>query len=350
MYGSVHFKYAQASAANDDGHDDPPRRRCFCAIKTTNSKQNPPPKAEGFFVAIFLFFENDGEHKPSGESHQFIMGHSVPQQSIKWRTTMNYGTAVISDCYCRNAAGRQSARIEAIFGNGPKIIGARSDLEASGQLIDYLDARLGAPSVVFVNVAPRGGSGTKHKNGSPFGHVRIGNTHIFSTLDGFALSFVKKFELATTVDVIDLPSATAWGVKTSRLSESEADWISTTQFRSFELPRIAKWIVDDEYYPLEQKLLASIVPDPVPAVWYVDHPFGNVKTTILGTELPALRAEKRIRHHDLPQYDRLSDAPVGEPAWVTGSSGIGPWRFAEVVIRGGNAASRFRDLQIGALL
>ena len=30
---------------------------------------------------MFLLFDNDGEHKPSGESHQFIMGHSVPQST-----------------------------------------------------------------------------------------------------------------------------------------------------------------------------------------------------------------------------------------------------------------------------
>jgi hypothetical protein len=68
---------------------------------------------------------------------------------------------IITDCYDANATARQVIRANTLFSAPATVIGIDprfdipSDLEASGHLLDCLDASGGAPSVILVNKAPR---------------------------------------------------------------------------------------------------------------------------------------------------------------------------------------------------
>ncbi|MBI1839007.1 MAG: hypothetical protein HYR95_01760, partial [Candidatus Colwellbacteria bacterium] len=99
---------------------------------------------------------------------------------------------IINDCRDANAAGRQAARAATLLGGTVAFIGVTNDLEASGNLIDALDAIEGKGGIVLVNVAPRNGTAKKWENGTPFGYFWYKETLVLASVDGLTLSLVKK--------------------------------------------------------------------------------------------------------------------------------------------------------------
>lgn len=253
---------------------------------------------------------------------------------------------IVTDCSCTNAAGRQSLRIQALFGITPQVIAARSDLEAAGHLIDALDAvQCGSEhSLILGNVAPRNGYRDRWPNGTPFGYLHVGKALVVTTLAGHVLSLVKKLRLAETLYVMDIPTVMQWAVREGIVTQSEAEHITTTQFRSYEfLPRVANWIVGRRIVPSEKARIVDVVPDAPASVWYVDEPFGNVKTTLLPEE------RRKSRLAGLPFNAHLADVPPGGLSWVVGSSGFGRDRWLELVVNGASAAEK-QQLKSGSSL
>ncbi len=246
---------------------------------------------------------------------------------------------IINDCRDANAFGRQTTRASALFGCNVNPVAVANDLEAAGNLIDALDASEGRKGVILVNVAPRNGAAKRWPNGTPFGWFAYGDTIVAASIDGLTLSLAKKLGVTDAVELFDIPEVMAAAAGHRLVSRETADYVVSTQFRSLEfLPRAASWLSRGYVLPTERFELGADAPD---AVWWVDN-FGNCKTTVLPEELDAFRDDDAISGiSSLPHYDRLKDVPDGEAAFVTGSSGLGARRFVEVVIQGGDAASRF---------
>ncbi len=234
---------------------------------------------------------------------------------------------IINNCRDANAVGRQSTRAASLLGAPVSFIGVASDLEASGNLIDTLDATKGQRGVVLVNVAPRNGKSKKWGNGTPFCYFWYKETLVVATLDDFTLSLVKKLKLTDNVNILDV----------KELVPEAAD----SQFRSYEfLPQVAVLLMNGKN---GKSTLYSIdkIPDVPQAIWWVDN-FGNCKTTILAEELEnGLEKEMMLKMGKLNHFPRLKDVPDGAAALVTGSSGIDTRRFVEIVVQGGNAAEHF---------
>lgn len=249
---------------------------------------------------------------------------------------------IINDCRDENAMARQSTRAAAFFDTHITTLGvAWSDLEASGNIIDILDASYGRQGIIMVNVAPRHGKGKKWPNGTPFGYFRYRNTLIVSTVDGHTLSLVKKFGLASTIQLTDVPTVVTKMSEEGHLAAKLVDPIINTQFRSFDyMPRLAKWItegidVPSEPYPVEN------IADVPPVIWWVDN-FGNCKTTMLPEEI-GFEHGKQIEttRGTFTCYNRLKDVPDGETGITVGSSGFENKRFVEFVIQGKSAAKTY---------
>jgi hypothetical protein len=248
---------------------------------------------------------------------------------------------LINDCRDANAFGRQSTRTASLFGLPVLTVGVRSDLEAAGNLIDALDASEGREGVILVNVAPRNGDAKKWPNGTPFGWFLHGKTVVVSSIDGLTLSLAKKLGVVESVRVFDIPTVVGDLARRGVITLELANRIAMTQFRSLEfLPRAAKWLADGIELPAE-RLNAADIEDAPAAVWWVDN-FGNCKTTVTADELSQFTDDEAFTGLSaLPLHSRLKDVADGEAAFVVGSSGIGEKRFVEVVIQGGDAASRF---------
>ncbi|PIZ82395.1 MAG: hypothetical protein COY02_00205, partial [Parcubacteria group bacterium CG_4_10_14_0_2_um_filter_41_6] len=58
---------------------------------------------------------------------------------------------IINDCKDQNAAGRQAARVACLFNIAPTFVGVQSDIEASGNIIDVLDATEGKKGIILAN-------------------------------------------------------------------------------------------------------------------------------------------------------------------------------------------------------
>jgi hypothetical protein len=258
--------------------------------------------------------------------------------------------SIITDCSDSNALGRNMTRAASLFGFPPIPMAiendfeALSDLEAGGHLIDTLDAGLGNDGVILVNKAPRSGKAKKWTNGTPFGYFWYKKTLVVSSVDGFTLSLVKKFKLVESINVFDIPIVMDYAVAKNLLPKEIADYIVTTQFRSFEfLPRVAKWIFDKIEIPSEI-LSINEVPDSPNSVWFADV-FGNLKTTLLPIDV-GFENGKKITFENLGEitcYDRLKDVPNGETGLIVGSSGLDHKRFLEIVIQGQSAKIKFNS-------
>lgn len=244
--------------------------------------------------------------------------------------------SIISDCRDGNAFSRQSVRVASLFGHPPCCIGIKNDAEASGNLIDILDASQGLEGIILVNVAPRHGSAKRWPNGTPFGYFWHKKTLVCASLDGQTLSLAKQLNLLDGLCVFDIPTVTAWAVKECLLDESQGQMINNTQFRSLEfLPRAAKWVWEKR--PVPQAVFdLSQISEPTQPIWWIDC-FGNMKTSFQEHEL--VQANEWLKQ-EVPYYPRLKDVPNGELAWVLGSSGLGTHRFLELVIQGGNASEK----------
>lgn len=252
---------------------------------------------------------------------------------------------IINDCRDSNARGRQQARATALFGAVPVFIEVSHELEASGNLIDVLDALGEEKGIVLVNVAPRDHKGKKWENGTPFGYFYIGNVLVVSTVDGMTLSLVKKLKLADTVCVLDTAVSVEAIITAGLVKRELKKGITESQFRSFDfLPHIAAHLLKkgdlvSTLSPIEN------IPDAPHSVWHIDN-FGNCKTTFFSEDVGFMpRNEVRTRFGMLRCYTHLCDVPDGHPALIVGSSGFKEKRFLEIVIQGSNAAKHFGIVQ-----
>lgn len=268
---------------------------------------------------------------------------------------------LITDCNDSATFGRQLTRISSLFDVSAIPVSINGNLnntasiEAAGILVDMLDSSLGKEGIVLVNAAPR--NQTKWPNGTPFGYFYYKNTLVVSTVDGNTLSLVKKLSIAENNQfyVFDIPTVMEYIIQNyptelgDTLEESikNAEYIKNTQFRSFEfMPRVAKWKFDGLSIPesvldLEQSTEIDGV------VFWIDN-FGNVKTTALPEEI-GFEVGKKLQVANIGEimcYSRLKDVPIGSPALIVGSSGIGTIRFVELVIQGESAAKKY-NLQTG---
>jgi hypothetical protein len=246
---------------------------------------------------------------------------------------------IINDCRDDNARVRQQIRLGSLLGCHVNFLGVKNDIEAGLNLLDVLDAPQGE-SIVLINIAPRNGQVRKnHENGTPFCHFEYAGHHVFSTLDGLALSLVKHLELVKEVQVFDIKKCAPVLQKEGWISASHAKRMVKTQFRSFDfLPFAAAFIAGKGELPHQ---ISCDIPDrPAYQVAVVDC-FGNCKTTLLPEDV-GFRNNKRIavNGRTLQCYKQLRSVPNGELGLVIGSSGFGKDRFLEIVIQGGHAASK----------
>lgn len=243
---------------------------------------------------------------------------------------------IINDCQDANESGRQIARISSLFQSPCHLIGVKNynELEASGNLIDILDAFEDRKGVILVNIAPRHKLNKKYSNGTPFGYFRYKNTLIVSTVDGLTLSLVKKLNLIELINILDIDKAVVRLTKDKNLQR----YIINSQFRSYDfLPRVAYYLLQKDHLPSYQFNINNIADAPA-TVWWIDG-FGNCKTTLLKTDINI----SKDRHISLSIglfkfYPRLTDVPDGKLAVIIGSSGIDSRRFLEIVIQGKRAA------------
>lgn len=256
---------------------------------------------------------------------------------------------IINDCCDQNAKLRQVSRTGSLFENcSVNCFGARSDFEAAGFLLDAIDAFEGREGVIIANVARRGGKARKWKNGTPFGFFRREKTLIATSIGGIcggALSLVKKAGLLKEFFIMDIPEVL------NSISEKELDGktkkrIADSQFRSFDfLPRAAFWLFSGRKLPCRKYSLSNIA-DVKNHIWFIDN-FGNIKTTIFEDELKIndnsgvkLKINGKTKKFNF--YKQLRDVPDKSIAVVSGSSGIGEKRFAEIVLQGGSAAEKLK--------
>ena len=263
--------------------------------------------------------------------------------------------AIINDCADEEAVARQIARFFALFGENPNFFGVKHELEAASCLLGLLDGLNGGTiqpeGVVLVNVAPRNGGAKKWGNGVPFCHFKIDNITVVSTV-GMVLSLHKKFDLVSSVHILDIPTVMSWAVPNHYIDPVRANYIIQTQFRSMEfIPLVASWIQRKLQIPSENVSGIEHVPDaPQFHVAYRDK-FGNIKLTGTHEDMENMLQTGATSRFDLNNiFPYLSDVPDdGRLAFVkNGSSGFGydhP-RLMELVVNGGSAAEKSR-LNIG---
>lgn len=253
---------------------------------------------------------------------------------------------IINDCKDENAKGRQLARVSSLLKTNANFIGVSNELEASGNIIDILDANGESDGIILVNVAPRNGKVKKYFNGTPFGYFWYKKTLIVSSVDGYTLSLVKKLRLAEFINILDIPKTLEILIKNGNLPKDLKSHITNSQFRSYEyLPRVTAFIFKHKEIK-SRKIEINTIPDAPNAIWWVDN-FGNCKTTILSEELENKYLGAKIKN--LKYFSKLKDVPNKKPALITGSSGLENKRFLEIVIQGGNASNYF-NLHSGSLL
>lgn len=256
---------------------------------------------------------------------------------------------IINDCHDPLTMNRQVVRASTLFpatNVSAVAVGNFADLEASGAIIETIDAAMDEPGIILANVAPRHGKAKKWPNGTPFGHVKYKHTDIFATVDGVTLSLLHKYGLAERIEVYDIPTVLDAMIKAGKLAEHLRTPITNTQFRSFEfLPRVAKWYLQGVDIPAEVHPLSDFLPAPL-AVYSIDN-FGNCKTTAWAEDINH-QAEQKIKTTwgEIMCYDRLKDVPNDEPGIIIGSSGYRDHRFIEIVVQGKSAAAHF-DIKVG---
>ena len=274
---------------------------------------------------------------------------------------------IINDSIDDNAKGRQLTRWSTLFpGVNIAFIGVNSSLntgatiQASGNLIDILDASSGEKGIIALNVAPRGQVKEDGENGSKFSYFYYKKTLVISTIKKYNLSLIKKFKLANHICVLDTEKVLDYAKENNLINRKLNTHITKTQFRSYEFqPRVAKWLSEGVNLPHE-KVSIDKFPDSPNAVWHIDS-FGNIKTTLTISDIDSKSRPERSRRipssntsaiktnrGDFMFYERLKDIPDGETAIYTGSSGIGNNRFLEIATqnRTGSAAKHLK-LKIG---
>jgi hypothetical protein len=244
---------------------------------------------------------------------------------------------IITDCRDDNAKGRQLARAQVLFGEAVNFIGVKNDIEASGNLIDALDAVGDGRHVIMVNVAPRNGKAKKWSNGTPFGYFWYRNTLVVATVDGLVLSLAKRFGVIDDLRVTEIAEVAPVMVEHNLIDEDQMEAVVKTQFRSFNyMPRLAKLLFEKIEVP-NDVLQVDEIEDVGGQVWWVDS-FGNLKTTFIYEDQ---FTDGELVNTNVGQfifYSQLKAVPDGEIGLVKGSSGLGKRRFLELMKQGGDAA------------
>ncbi len=258
---------------------------------------------------------------------------------------------IITDCRDDNARTRQETRYAHLFPQTHvSFIGAQTDLEAAGNLLDILDASDDAPGVIAVNVAPRCGRAKKWENGSPFGFCRVGKKLVVGTVDGASFGFIKKLGLADSIQVTDIPTVLKFG----GYEDNAVAQAAATQFRSLNyLPRLARIAWEHENTPGESMDISEVTDVPS-AIWWIDS-FGNAKTTFTESDIHFVSGETRTvqvnvdKQFEVVCTRQLKDVKDNQTALIVGSSGYGDHRFIEIVVQGARTGSarKKHDLKIG---
>ncbi len=253
---------------------------------------------------------------------------------------------IIQDCNDEGTKGRITSRVQNLFkGTMPSFvaIGAYSDLQAAGNLVDILDATEGQEGIILVNAAPRHGKGKKYNNGVPFGYFYWKKTLVVLTIDEIILNLLKDLKITNFVEVFDIPVVMDWAFENELIEKWIAEKTKKTQFRSFEFePRVAKWIWMN--YKVPSKKLEILGAHLNGQIWLIDN-FGNCKTTLLASKIKGQDfIETKIGK--LKVYNWLSELPNNETALVLGSSGLEKEKFVEIIVQG-KKANEIYDLKIG---
>lgn len=247
---------------------------------------------------------------------------------------------IISDCRDEQARARQVIRYQSLLGSATtNFVGVSNDIEASGNLIDVIDAYGNADGIIVSNVAPRGNK-EKYQNGIPFCFHRFKNLWIIGTPNCFSLA--KKLKLFSKTFKTDV-----FEVCRKFLSEKEALLIANSQFRSFEyLPYLVKWITEGKDIPKTEIIIENFGYKNF--VWCVDC-FGDCKTTTISPlAVDPYKSSTKYSYLDVEFYERLADVPKNKlPVLTRGSSGYGSKRFIEIVIQNKSAAD-ILGLKIGS--
>lgn len=260
---------------------------------------------------------------------------------------------IINDCTDANVIGRQGTRVASLLGIAPTYIGVGkpglkenndvlvSEYEAAGCLVDVLDSAEGREGLVLVNIANRHGKGKKWPNGTPFGFFWYGKTLVVSSVDGIALSLVKKLGIVKEFHILDVPTVMDYFLAKGIYSKELCEHVKITQFRSFDFtPRVGAYLIQGGKLPSEEYSLEA-VPSMNADVWFIDN-FGNCKTSILPEDINFQSgATIETTWGELTCYFRLKDVPNGEKALIIGSSGLGNNRFLEIIGQGVSAEQTF---------
>lgn len=271
----------------------------------------------------------------------------------KFVRAFGFSMCGLNDCFfCADATDRFRNRCRVIFGSEPFCRAVSDDIVAACATLAILDAKRGAPTVININIAPRGTKiqsivTEKPENGTPFGFVKYHKTLITSTLKGCEFSLIKKFFGVQTFGLLKVPVVMEYMARLKRVTREHAEHVCNSQFRSFEFqPDVAAWLWAGEKVPYD-RISMNEIPDMPGVVWKIDN-FGNCCTTIHTHEIADAIASKKVktRWGTLPYYARLADIPKGTVALVSGSSGYGfgtSRRFLEIMAGGmGNAAKELK--------
>lgn len=252
---------------------------------------------------------------------------------------MNTPIFAFTDCKDQNALTRLEARLAVLFDESTiHAVGINTDREASGCILDTLDAlRIkNKPAIIIGNLAPR--SDKHYKNGAPFYIGYVGKIILIATRTCFDL--LSKYKLIETIYETDVET-----VCKKFLPQKEAHRIANSQFRSFEyVPLLARWVYEKKKVPSVKHKLTTVLEN---QIWWVDN-FGNCKTTITRDELKKsiVNTSVTLTIHNkkikLPFYEKLADVPKGNLGIIIGSSGYGESRFAEIVKQGGSASTELK--------
>lgn len=249
---------------------------------------------------------------------------------------------IINDCSDSNTIGRQTLRVTTLLNLPVSYVGVPDydSLALAGNAVDMLDAIGDQSAILLMNVAPRFGEAHSFFNGTPFGFGWYKKTLIISTVSGYALSLLKKFNLLEHFYLVEIKDSVPVFVKSGLISEAYAKDLVKTQFRSFNFsPLLASFLTKYSALDLSTQVLSmDSVPEAGAKVWWVDN-FGNIKTTLTSKDVDfTVGSEIRLAGRKFTMFDRLKDVPDDQAGCIVGSSGIGDNRFLELVIQGKRAS------------
>lgn len=254
----------------------------------------------------------------------------------------------------QNAKMRITARLGRYFSESKvEGFGVNNSIEASLFLLDLMDGLvnplLPARSVssekysagIIVNSARRKGN---NNHNITFGKVVVDDVLIITTLGGYELSLLKKFQiLPEGIWAYDIPKVLEWAVESKLITPNYAIFLNETQFRTFELaPLLLLW---------ESLSLSGLsdccntvkeIPDLNNRIVFSDI-YGNLKTSEFSVYPIDYDRDFYLKIGDeergvIKSYSQLSEIPDGELGLnLWGSSGFNNLRLVELNVKGGSA-------------